>query len=151
MKNLFINDKWHNRWMEMVKVISSYSEDNSTKVGCVIVSKQNDLLSIGWNGLCRGIQNEEYKNERPIKYKFFEHAERNAIYNSSRNGISLKGSTLYVSYWPCCDCTRAIIQSGIDVIVINKDYDEGFKQRWKDDIEISKNMLNECNIEIIEL
>jgi dCMP deaminase len=53
--------KWHNRWMNMVNLISSYSEDNSTKVGCVIVSKQNDLLSIGWNGLCRGIQNEEYK------------------------------------------------------------------------------------------
>lgn len=137
--------------MNMANLISSFSEDLSTKVGCVIVSKENDLLSIGWNGLCRKIKNEEYKNERPIKYKFFEHAERNAIYNSSRNGISLKNSTLYVLYWPCSDCCRAIIQSGIDTVVINKHYNEDFKKRWAEDIVISKNMLAEAGILVIEV
>jgi dCMP deaminase len=140
--------KWDNRWMKMVDLVSTFSEDTSTKMGCVVVSKSNDLLSIGWNGLPRGIKNTPNKNIRPVKYKYFEHAERNTIYNSSRNGIPLKDSIIYISCLSCCDCTRSIIQSGIKKIVIRKNNDPEFEKRWSEDFKISKSMLKEAGIKI---
>jgi dCMP deaminase len=142
-----LNQKWINRWMGMCDHISLWSEDESTKVGCVVVSRDMDLLSIGWNGLARGVKNKKERNERPLKYKFFEHAERNAIANSSRNGVSLKNSILFVPQYPCADCSRLIIQSGIkEVYVKESELNTEFAKRWKDDILISEDMMTESGI-----
>jgi dCMP deaminase len=108
-------DKWDKRWMQVAELVATWSEDQSTKVGCVIVDPvRQNLIQLGWNGLPRGILNTEERNERPEKYKWFEHAERNAIYNAASSGVSgLTGNTLYVTLFPCCDCMRGIIQAGI--------------------------------------
>jgi len=142
-----MKEKWINRWFSMCEILSSWSEDESTKVGCVVVSKTNDLLSIGWNGLPRGIKHTTDKNERPLKYKFFEHAESNAVANSSRNGISLKDSILFIPHFPCSTCARLIIQSGISEVYVKKTLlDSEFAKRWEDEIRISTELLHEAGI-----
>lgn len=148
-----INNKWRYRWIQMAELVSSWSEDPSTKVGCVIVNDEQDLLSIGWNGLPRGIVSSVEKIEhRPTKYSWIEHAERNAIYNGTRTGSkNFKGATMYILYFPCCDCARAIIQSGISTIVVKQNNDDSFKERWTENLKMSKQMLVEANIQIIYL
>jgi dCMP deaminase len=98
----------------MAENVSSWSKDNSTKVGAVIVTKEGDPVSFGFNGLPRGVKEMECRHERPNKYDFFEHAERNAIYLSRRD---LRGCVMFCTHFPCPDCARAIIQTGISTLV----------------------------------
>jgi dCMP deaminase len=112
---------WDELFIMQATVIAQKSKDPSTKVGCVIVGDDNAVLSMGFNGFPRGI-NENNKNrwKRPEKYQWVEHAERNAIYNAARNGINLKGSRLYLNWEPrgiCSDCARALIQVGVKEII----------------------------------
>lgn len=93
---------------------TKFSKDPSTKVGCLIVGPAGEIRSHGYNGMVRGADdNNEERMQRPEKYFWFEHAERNAIYNAARVGVPLEGSTLFVTMPPCMDCARAIVQSGI--------------------------------------
>ena len=139
-----MNGKWLKRWVEACQLFASWSEDNSTKVGCVIVDeKSQTLLSQGWNGLPRGTRLTERRlNERPYKYRWFEHAERNAIYNAARNGIIIEGASMFVQFYPCTDCARAIIQSGITrLYTVAPDLKH---PRWGDDFTISHEMFCEA-------
>lgn len=102
----------------MAEYVSTKSKDKSTKVGAVIVGPNNEVLSVGWNGFPRGVNDDvEERHERPAKYEWTEHGERNAIYNAARHGIRLDGTTLYTTHDPCADCARAIVQSGIRHVV----------------------------------
>lgn len=108
-----LTEKWTDRFIGLAKHFAEWSEDDSTRVGAVIISADKDIRSWGWNGLPRGVQSLPERFERPVKYYYFEHAERNAIYNATRNGICLKDSLMFVTHFPCPDCARAIIQSGV--------------------------------------
>ena len=135
----------------MCTLVASRSEDGSTKCGTVIVGMGNQVISTGYNGFPRGIKNTPERNERPLKYSFFEHSERNAIYNAARSGVSTLGATIYVTGYPCCDCVRAIIQAGIvRVIIPGERNQEGFEERWKESIAVSKEMLAEAGIQLID-
>lgn len=113
--------KWDKRWMDMAQQFANWSKDTSTKVGCVIVDADNRLVSQGYNGFPGGVEdNIAFRYERPQKYLYTEHAERNAIYNAARMGTSTKDCTLYTQLFPCVDCTRGIIQSGITRLVTVK-------------------------------
>ncbi|WP_246710353.1 deoxycytidylate deaminase [Martelella soudanensis] len=95
---------------------ASRSEDRDFKIGAVIVGPGHEVRATGYNGLPRGVGNEDATRfDRASGEKFFwiEHAERNAIYNAARSGAALAGCTIYVNRFPCADCARAIIQSGI--------------------------------------
>lgn len=115
------NKKWDLRWMRLAAEIAEWSKDTSTHVGCIIVGPDNAIRSLGYNGFPRGVNDDvEERYERPLKYMWTEHAERNAIYNSSRMGLSLQGSTMYLNGnhgFPCSECARAIIQCGITSLV----------------------------------
>lgn len=105
---------WHDHFFNLVFEILKKSKDPSTKVGCVIVGPDHEIRSTGFNGFPRGVDEKiPARWERPEKYHWVEHAERNAIYNAARMGISLKGCTLYQPGLPCSDCARAIVQAGI--------------------------------------
>ena len=107
-------------WIDIANRVAQESKDRSTKVGCVIVSDDGVILSTGWNGFPRGVNDQdEAKHERPAKYHWTEHAERNAIFNAAREGIRLKGSTAYLNWepYPCEACMRALHQAGIRRIV----------------------------------
>ena len=139
---------WHVRWLQMVDLISSWSEDNSTKVGAVIIDARQVLLALGWNGLPRGILAKASRNERPIKYQFYEHAERNAIFNAAAKGIELQGSTLYTQFVPCAECARAIIQSGIKRVIVGKAI---CNERWIESEKLAIQMFFEAKIQLFDL
>jgi dCMP deaminase len=108
--------KWNIRWFALANLAASWSEDRSRGTGAVIVDDDNRLLSIGWNGLPRGIAQEESRLRAPAKYIWTEHAERNAIYNCAAAGTPTKGATIFLNWFPCADCARAIVQSGIRAV-----------------------------------
>jgi dCMP deaminase len=85
-------------------------------VGSVIVGSGNEIRGTGYNGLPRKVSahhEARHSRENGEKYLWFEHAERNAIYNMARTGVSTLGCRIYVDNFPCADCARAIIQSGL--------------------------------------
>jgi dCMP deaminase len=154
---------------KLIDVVRQTSEDPDTKVGCVIFNKDFDLISVGSNRFPNGIahpleksSDKEYpfldeiylsdRITRPTKYMYMEHAERNAIYSAAKRGVSLKDCILYVDWIPCTDCARAIIQSGISEVIMNKlspsALDKSFNKRWKESMKISKTILTEANVKM---
>ena len=148
------SDKWHKRFMEVAELVSTWSKDPSTKVGAIVVGPDREIRSTGYNGLVRGVDdNKPERLERPTKYDFFEHAERNAVYNACLIGASLKGCVIYVTSMPCPDCARAIIQSGIKMGRTYKpEFDENAPQNtWRDKLVFSEEMFKEAGIEYLLL
>ena len=127
---------------------ASLSKDPTTKAGTVILGPEGEKLSTGWNGAPRGCKaDEDERNQRPIKYKWFAHSEANAIFNAARVGIPLKGSTMVCTHYPCMNCAIAIVQAGIVRVVVQSP-DVDFLERWKDDIALSTQLFEECGVEV---
>lgn len=106
--------------MGIAMLSAQRSKDNSTQVGACIVSPQHKILSLGYNGMPTGCDDDEMPWERvgdPLDTKYFYvcHAELNAILNADIG--SLRGATVYVTLFPCNECTKAIIQTGIAEVV----------------------------------
>lgn len=121
---------WDRYYLEICRVVARRSKDPSTQVGCVIVGPAHEIRSTGYNSLPRHVDdNAPERFERPEKYLWFEHAERNAIYNAARAGTPLEGCTIYTDLMPCMDCARAIVQAGIVEVVT----DELRFQQYKSD------------------
>ena len=109
-------EKWRRRFLDLCDHVASWSEDRDFQVGAVVVGPGHEVRSTGYNGLPRGVSDtDDTRFDRPSGEKFFwfEHAERNAIYNAARAGVAIAGCTIYVNRFPCADCARAIIQCGI--------------------------------------
>lgn len=139
--------KWNDRFIEMATLVASWSKDTNTKVGAVVVDKDRIVLSMGYNGFPRECDDSiESRFEQPVKYLFTEHAERNAIYHAARHGVSLRGCTLYATLFPCADCTRAVIQSGITEVVAPMPNIE--HPKWGESFKASIAMLEEAKIKI---
>jgi dCMP deaminase len=120
---------WDEFFMNIAGVYATKSKDPSTKVGAVIVGPDREQRAGGFNGFCRGVVDDPKRfperHARPEKYSWFEHAERNAIYNAARVGTPTKGCTLYIKGGPpCADCARGVIQSGIIEVVCQSFYAE---------------------------
>jgi len=115
-----IERKWDLRFLNLCDHISEWTEDRDFKVGCVIVGPGHEIRATGYNGLPRGVLDDDqarFDRASGEKFHWFEHAERNAIYNAARAGTDISGCTLYVNRFPCADCGRAVIQSGIGRLV----------------------------------
>jgi dCMP deaminase len=138
---------WDRRFMVLAANIGSWSKDRSAKTGCVIVGPDRLIRSTGFNGFVRGADDDvAARHERPTKYSWTEHAERNAIYNAARLGISVHGCAVYINWFPCIDCARAIVQSGI-TRVVGLQPDRG-DARWGADFAISFEMFAEVGVEL---
>lgn len=108
-------NKWDERFLNLATHVSEWSKDPSTKVGSVIVAEDKRIMSLGYNGFPRGVDDtEERLNDRPTKYAFVAHAERNALDNID---ASIRGCTMYVTLQPCPECAKSIIQRGIKRVV----------------------------------
>lgn len=147
---------WDKRFLDLAFEISKWSKDDSTKVGAVIIGPDKEIRSTGYNGFPRGVNDSVLdRKERPRKYLFTEHAERNAIYNASRFGVSLEGCTIYMASTKklpiCCDCVRGIVQSGIKKAVTNTIRNDSWNDLWKDQYLTSKIMLSEAGVRYLEL
>ena len=133
--------------MSLAREIAHWSKDRSRGVGCVIVGPNNELRSTGFNGFPRGVDDEvEERHQRPAKYKWTEHAERNAIYNAARVGIPLEGCRIYLPWFPCMDCARAIIQAGISELVCMEP--SPHDSTWAADFADVPQMLREGGVRI---
>ena len=140
-----MSNKWDIRFLELAKHISGWSKDPSTKVGCVVVGEDREIRSTGFNGFPRGISDDNDRlTDREKKYPLICHAEENAIMHAARIGVSLKGSTAYVTWPPCSRCARSLIQAGIKEVVYSTT--EEIPERWLDDFDISTGMLEEANV-----
>jgi dCMP deaminase len=141
---------WHNYFINLAITVAQKSKDPSTHVGCVLIGPEKQVLSTGYNGFPRGVQEPPERWERPNKYNFVEHAERNAIYNAARHGIALRGATAYLNWepHPCVECTKAFIQAGI-VKIVGPNIKFPHNTDWK--LDTSKIMLREANIQIVEV
>lgn len=141
-----MNSKWDQRYLDMAEHISSWSRDPSKKIGAVAVEPNTHrVLSVGYNGFPRNIKdsNSRYSN-RKTKYKYVVHAEMNAIYNASYNGVSLNQATLYVYGLPICsECAKGIIQVGIKRVIMRK---MEIPDNWKESWNLSQNLFDEAGI-----
>lgn len=141
--------KWDTYFTLMADLVSHKSKDPSTKVGCVIVGPDNEILSTGYNGLPRGANdNLPERNERPEKYQWYEHAERNAIYNAARIGVSLKGCRAYLTHMPCMDCARGLVQSGVVEVVVKRNTDPELQARWGDSWKKTAKLFDETDVKL---
>ena len=135
---------WDEYFMGVAKLSGMRSKDPNTQVGACIVSGDNKILSMGYNGFPIGCSDDEfpwdkYGEEEDTKYPYVTHSELNAILNY--RGGSLAGARLYVSLFPCNECAKAIIQSGIKKIVYLSD-----KYEHTDSTKASKKMLQEAGV-----
>lgn len=108
---------WDEYFIDMAFKVAKRSHDPQTQCGAIIVSKSREVLATGYNGFVGGINDEILPNLRPEKYLWMIHAEHNAILNCAKNGVKLKGATIYVTGPPCIYCLQYIYQSGIDEII----------------------------------
>ena len=136
------------RFMDLAANIGSWSKDRSAKTGCVIVGSDRLIRSTGFNGFVRGVNDDvATRHERPAKYSWTEHAERNAIYNAARIGMPLVGCTCYINWFPCIDCARAIVQVGIvRVVALEPDRTDA---KWGAEFEFSLNMFQEVGLKFL--
>lgn len=135
--------------MNMAKLVATKSKDPSTKCGCVIVGMDHEVRSTGFNGFPRGVEEEDFPSrwERPEKYKWVEHAERNAIYNAARNGVSLNGCSAFITGPPCSDCAKGLIQAGICLVRYETPTDPGYIERWGMEFDLVDTMFSEADVD----
>ena len=135
---------WDEYFMGVALLAAKRSKDPNTQVGACIVDQNNVILTTGYNGFPQGCSDDEIPWNREgevTKYPFVVHAELNAILNAS--GKSLRGSKLYVDLFPCNECAKAIIQSGISEIVYLSDKYAGTPGN-----EASKRMLAAAGVKL---
>ena len=140
---------WDEYFMGVAMLAARRSKDPSTQVGACIVSQENIIISTGYNGMPKGCSDDEFPWDRTgaeneTKYPYVVHAELNAILNA--NGRDLRDSRIYVALFPCNECAKAIIQSGIREIVYLSD-------KYKDTMGnfASKKMLNAAGVKYTRL
>jgi len=126
-----------------------FSKDPSTKVAAILIEPNSGMVvSTGFNGMPRNINEKKPERwERPLKYRYVAHAEVNAICNAARHGISVEGSIAVVTFHPCVECCKALIQCGVKGIVTETPNMQD--ERWGEDFELSKAMFREAGIEIL--
>ena len=140
---------WIEYFYNIAEEVKKKSKDKNTQIGAVIVGKDKEIVSTGYNSFPRGIDDERAdRQEKPEKYFWFEHAERNAIYNAARIGVSTKGCTMYLTCGiPCADCARGIINAGISKIYVMEGAGAQ-SQKWLDSGERSRKMFKEAGVQI---
>ena len=141
---------WTEYFRNLANNVKLKSKDKRTQIGAIIVGNDNEIVSTGYNSFPRGIDDTNLeRQERPEKYFWFEHAERNAIYNAARIGVSTKGTTMYLSHWfPCADCARGIINAGITTIYCDRIDTDDKSTSYVESFKRSKEMLLEADVKI---
>ena len=141
---------WDEYFMSIAILTAKRSKDPNTQVGACIVSSDNRILACGYNGAPNGFSDEEFPWERegaPLntKYMFVCHAEMNAILNFRGSKRDFEGARIYVDLFPCNECAKAIIQSGIKTVIYNSDKYNGTEGNIA-----SKRLFDTCGVKYIK-
>lgn len=135
------------RFMALAQEVGLLSEDRSRKVGAVIVGGGGEFIVSGHNRFPKGVRTDiESRHARPDKYLWTEHAERNAVYEAARLGLALNGSTMYLPWFPCVDCARAIVQAGIVRLVAYRP--DGTDPTWGSQFPVALELLEESGVSV---
>lgn len=140
--------KWDRYWLLKAKEHSVCSKDPSTKVAAIIIGKDNDVVSMGYNGFARKVKDdkERYLN-REVKLKMVVHAEINAILFADRH--RLQGSTLYTwPFMPCSNCAAIVINAGITKCVAPIT-PKAILDRWGDSLKLTETQFEEAGVELV--
>jgi dCMP deaminase len=139
-----MNTKWHYRYLDLCKLVSTWSKDPSTQCGAVIVDQKNRIVSTGFNGFPIGVHDDSRLHNREIKHNMILHAEENAILFANKN---LAGCTIYS--WPlppCSRCAAMIIQSGLaHVVTTNRKH-----ARMQASLDLAVDMFKETKITLFK-
>lgn len=141
--------KWHTRFIQVARLVSTWSKDPSTQVGAALI-KNRRILSTGYNGFPPGILDDDRLNDRPVKYKHVIHAELNCLLQPN---IETTDSTLYLFSSrlpgpPCSNCMKHIITAGVKQVVY---IDGTLAEDWQEDQILSENMAVEAGLELVKL
>jgi dCMP deaminase len=144
-----VNAKWDQRYLGLARHVAGWSKDPSTQVGAVIVDWHKRVVSLGFNGPPRNVQDSERRlHDRDVKYRITLHAEENAILFANR---ALHGCTIYT--WPlppCAKCASKIIQVGLNRVVAPP-LPADLEERWERDIQLGRQLFDEAGIVFEEL
>lgn len=142
-----VRNKWDERFLDLARHVAGWSKDPSTQVGAVIVRPDRSVVSVGYNGFPRGVSDAAHRyTDKPTKYKMVVHAEANAIVAAKE---SLADCVLYVTLFPCNECAKLIIQSGIRTIVAPR-LDQAPDQ-WAEAMACSWTMFVESGVVVRQL
>jgi dCMP deaminase len=141
---------WTEYFLLIAENVKLKSKDRSTQIGAVIVGRDNEILSTGYNSFPRGLDDTlEERQERPEKYFYMIHAEANSIVNAARTGISIKDSKIYLTCGiPCADCAKLIINSGIVEVYCKNTQEDVKGSHWIESKKKTIEMFKECNIQL---
>lgn len=132
----------------MAEHVAKLSKDPSTKVGAVIFDPKRRIVSAGYNGFARGVEDTAERLEnRDVKYRLVLHAEKNAILFAT---APLEGCTIVVTHPCCAQCAAQVIQAGIKTVVWPIP-DEAFAMRWKDDLALTMAQFREAGVEVVQV
>jgi dCMP deaminase len=142
-----LNDKWDTRFLDMSRLVGSWSKDPSTQTGAVIVDKNRRVVSVGYNGFAKGVNDDPFLySNRELKYKMIVHCERNAIIFAQR---SLEGCTLYTTpFASCAPCAAMVIQAGITRCVAPV-LPNHLVERWQEELNVAAVMFREAGVELV--
>jgi dCMP deaminase len=145
-----LSPKWTSRMLGVAKKFATFSKDESTKVGAVITTSVGRPVSWAFNGMPMGINDDvPERHERPLKYKWFSHAEENAIDLAATGDLS--GCVMFVTFSPCSRCARSIINKQIKTVVVDEEFAaHKMPERWQEDMLVALEMLKEAGVEVVE-
>jgi dCMP deaminase len=137
-------NKWHNRHMGLACHVAQWSKDPTTKVGAVVIGADRRQLAIGYNGFPPGVDDRpERYNDRPTKYLFTQHAERNALDNAQ---FDLRGGSLITTMFPCVECAKSLVAKGIKTLVSTPVPEPVAFPSWRDTIPVALTILKEARV-----
>lgn len=154
LRNLKDCMKWHQRYMALAAMVSSWSKHPEFQVGAVAIGGFGQVLATGYNGWPRSIYGEDSDlGPRSTGRSMSVHAEANVIYNACLTGISLRGSALYVyPMFPCIECAKALVQVGIGQICYQDiPIAENAALKWQESWDMAHTLFREANISVIQL
>jgi dCMP deaminase len=152
----YVPPSWDVLFMRLAYEFAAKSKDPRTKIGAVFVRNNKSPLQ-GFNGICQGVEDKAERLERPEKYHWIEHAERNVVDMAASEGIATAGGTIYTQGIPCVDCTKGVVNAKIKEIVVHKQWRDaakliiGEERDWMKASFRSCIMLDEAGIIVREM
>ena len=143
------NPSWDDYFMTWVYLAATKSKDKRTHIGAIIVGPGKEIRSTGYNSFVRGLNDSIPERQvSPEKDYWFEHGERNAIYNATRAGVSLMDCIMYTNGIPCMECARGVVQSGIKEVVVDKKWDSGSSEKRRQHNKRTLEMFAEVGVNL---